>query len=46
MMTNTKHKQNDKLLLSTRTLAKDNDKHKTNANEFAKPKNNANEAAM
>ena len=32
-------------LLSTRTMAEDDDKHKNNSNEVAKHKNNANEAA-
>ena len=32
-------------VLSTRTMAKDGDKHKNNANEVAKHKNSANEVA-
>ena len=32
-------------VLSTRTMAEDDDKHKNNTNEVAKQKNNANESA-
>ena len=32
-------------VLSTRSMAKDSDKHKNNTNEVAKHKNNANEDA-
>ena len=32
-------------VLSTRSMAKDSDKHKNNANEVANHKNNTNEAA-